>query len=295
VLGQRPRLPASRHGLLALEQLDQLLVQGELAVVEGPFEPVRRSADPADLPTDGLALVLGELLPAQLRDQPAQGGDEPVAGADQVEVLDGVLDRTDSWSAFANADVVLTAPEAGVPLLFIEVDNCTEEAVLIGRKFEKYARFFKRKEKDTDGIEKPMWRTRWSAPEWEGYERVHPPVLLVFHQVGKRSARSQMAKVADLTRVHWQGKWDSEDGFHSYDGCIPVVATTLELLREHGPAGPAFWRFGRKERQPLLDAIGNPRRDAALARRRQAVREEQRRRTEREAAARDARRPVCAD
>ncbi|MFE3409216.1 replication-relaxation family protein [Streptomyces mirabilis] len=195
----------------------------------------------------------------------------------------------------ARADVVLTAPEAGVPLLFIEVDNCTEEAVLIGRKFDKYMRFFKRKEKDTDGIEKPMWRTRWSAPEWEGYERVHPPVLLVFHQAGKRSAKSQMAKVADLTRAHWQGKWDSEDGFHSYDGRIPVVATTLELLREHGPAGPAFWRFGRKERQPLLDAIGNPRRDAAVAHRRQAAREEQRRRTEREAAAREARRPVCAD
>ncbi|MFF7883251.1 replication-relaxation family protein [Streptomyces sp. NPDC020794] len=195
----------------------------------------------------------------------------------------------------ARADVVLTAPEAGVPLLFIEVDNCTEEAVLIGRKFDKYMRFFKRKEKDTDGIEKPMWRTRWPAPEWEGYERVHPPVLLVFHQVGKRSAKSQMAKVADLTRAHWQGKWDSEDGFHSYDGRIPVVATTLELLREHGPAGPAFWRFGRKERQPLLDAIGNPRRDAAVAHRRQAAREEQRRRTEREAAAREARRPVCAD
>ncbi|MET8412485.1 hypothetical protein ABZV34_31075 [Streptomyces sp. NPDC005195] len=43
-------------------------------------------------------------------------------------------------------------------------------------------------------------RTRWSAPEWEGYERVHPPVLLVFHQVGKRSAKKQMAKVAGLTR-----------------------------------------------------------------------------------------------
>lgn len=64
----------------------------------------------------------------------------------------------------ARADVVLTAPEAGVPLLFIEVDNCTEEAVLIARKFDKYIRFFKRREKDTDGIEKPMWRTRWSAP-----------------------------------------------------------------------------------------------------------------------------------
>ncbi|MGP3992054.1 replication-relaxation family protein [Streptomyces sp. 3N207] len=189
----------------------------------------------------------------------------------------------------ARADVVLTAPEAGVPLLFIEVDNCTEEAVLIAAKFDKYARFFKRKEKDTDGIEKAMWRTRWSAPKWEGYERVHPPVLLVFHQAGKRNARNQMQKVADLTRQHWQGKW-TEDGFHSYDGRIPIVATTLELLREHGPAGPAFWRFGRDHREPLREAIGNPRRDAALARRRAEIREEQRRRQ-----AREARRPVCKD
>ncbi|GAA1262392.1 hypothetical protein OHU25_03200 [Streptomyces sp. NBC_00117] len=87
---------------------------------------------------------------------------------------------------------------------------------------------------------------------------MHPPVLLVFHQVGKRSAKSQMEKVADLTRHHWQGRWHREGGFHSYDGCIPVVATTLELLHEHGPAGPAFWSFGRKERQSLLDAIGTP-------------------------------------
>ncbi|MFC8063719.1 hypothetical protein [Streptomyces sp. NPDC057293] len=33
----------------------------------------------------------------------------------------------------ARADLVLTAPEAGVPLLFIEADNCTEEAALIRR------------------------------------------------------------------------------------------------------------------------------------------------------------------
>lgn len=195
----------------------------------------------------------------------------------------------------ARADVVVTAPGDGVPLLFIEVDNCTEEAVLIAAKFDKYMRFFKRKEKDTDGIEKPMWRTRWSAPPSEDYERVHPPVLLVFHQVGKRSAKSQMQKVAELTRDHWQGSWYSQESFHSYDGCIPIVATTLELLREHGPAGPAFWRFGRDHREPLLDAIGNPRRDAYLARRLQAAREEQRQRREREAAQREARRPVCTD
>ncbi|MFI6093521.1 hypothetical protein [Streptomyces sp. NPDC051218] len=187
------------------------------------------------------------------------------------------------------------ALDFGRPLLFIEVDNCTEEPPLIAAKFDKYMRFFQRKEKDTDGIEKPMWRTRWSAPEWEGYERVHPPVLLVFHQIGKRPAKSQMAKVADLTRPRWQGRWHRAVGFHSYDGCIPIVATTLELMREHGPAGPAFWRFGRDHREPLLEAIGNPRRDAALARRRAEAREEQRRRTARESAVREARRPVCTE
>jgi hypothetical protein len=72
------------------------------------------------------------------------------------------------------------------------------------------------------------------------------------------------------------------------------VATTLDLLREHGPAGPPFWRSGRDYRQPLQEAIGHPRRDAYLARR-QAAREEQRRRQEREAAQREARQPVCKD
>ncbi|MFD5110440.1 hypothetical protein [Streptomyces cinereoruber] len=66
----------------------------------------------------------------------------------------------------------------------------------------------------------------------------------------------------------------------------------LEELREHDPAGPAFWRFGRDRRQPLLDAIGNPRRDAYLARR-QATREEWRRRQEQAVAEHEARRPIC--
>ncbi|MER8235113.1 replication-relaxation family protein [Streptomyces sp. NPDC094049] len=194
----------------------------------------------------------------------------------------------------ARADIVVTAPGDGVPLLFIEADNCTEEAALVAAKFDKYARFFQRKEKDTDDSVKLMWRTRWSAPSGEGYERAHPPVLLVFHHVGRRSAKKQMEAVAALTRHHWKGHWDSEDGCHSYDGRIPIVATTLDQLREHGPAGPVFWRFGRKELQPLLDAIGNPRLDAALTRRRQAAREEQQRRDEQQAAAREAERPVCA-
>ncbi|WP_286247658.1 hypothetical protein [Streptomyces graminofaciens] len=67
--------------------------------------------------------------------------------------------------------------------------------------------------------------------------------------------------------LHSQGDWNSWGGFHSYGGKMPIVATTLERLREHGPAGPAFRRFGREDRQNLWDAIGNARRDGALARR----------------------------
>lgn len=242
-------------------------------------------------PKPDLALVAGE---------PA----EAIAAAQAwVDAADGIgtitsyatevaLPATGTWRnpgvGCARADVVLTAPEVGLPLLFIEADNCTEEAPVIAAKFDKYMRHFHRKVKDTDGQDKPMWRTRWSAPDPQWGDATHPPVLLVFHQVGKRTALQQMKNVAELTREHWQGQW-AEGGFRIYNQKMPIVATTLELLREHGPAGPAFWRFGREDRQSLWEAIGNPRRDAALVRRA----EERWRRQAQEAAEREAQRPVC--
>ncbi|MFD5467741.1 hypothetical protein ACFWIQ_33730 [Kitasatospora sp. NPDC127059] len=39
---------------------------------------------------------------------------------------------------------------------------------------------------------------------------------------------------------------------------VPVVATTLELLAEHGPLGPVRWRFGRSGRHCLVEALENP-------------------------------------
>lgn len=56
----------------------------------------------------------------------------------------------------AQADIVLTAPQDKVPLLFMEVDNCHETAEELADKLEKYARFFRWKVKDTDGRERPM-------------------------------------------------------------------------------------------------------------------------------------------
>jgi hypothetical protein len=50
----------------------------------------------------------------------------------------------------AQADIVLTAPQDRVLLLFIEVDNCHESAEELADKLEKYARLFRRKVKDTE-------------------------------------------------------------------------------------------------------------------------------------------------
>jgi hypothetical protein len=91
--------------------------------VKRPFEPIRRRTDPADLPTQGLALLLGELRPAQLRDQATERGHEAVAGADQVEVRDGVLDRADGRSAPTPWDI------AALPLMLNTVKTYLREVM----------------------------------------------------------------------------------------------------------------------------------------------------------------------
>ncbi|RFC75187.1 hypothetical protein [Streptomyces sp. AcE210] len=78
------------------------------------------------------------------------------------------------------------------------------------------------------------------------------------------------------------------------------MATTLELLREQGPHGKIFLRFNRRHLQTLWDAIGNPRMDAALGRRREmqqarqeAHQAERKRLAAQQAAEHEVRRPVC--
>jgi hypothetical protein len=114
------------------------------------------------------------------------------------------LPATGTWNApgkgGAQADIVLTAPQDKVPLLFIEVDNCHETAEELADKLEKYARFFKRTMKDTDGKDRPMWRTRWTAPDtWSG-DATHPTVLLVFNHIGERNPNRTIPRLQELTR-----------------------------------------------------------------------------------------------
>ncbi|MEU4180921.1 replication-relaxation family protein [Streptomyces sp. NPDC026589] len=225
------------------------------------------------------------------------------------------LPATGTWNApgkgGAQADLVLTAPQDGAGLLFIEVDNCHETAEELAAKLEKYARFFRRTVKDTDGRERPMWRTRWMASEDRYGDVPHPPVLLVFNHIGARNPNRTILRLQELTRHLWQGEWQRE-GYHLYDGKVPIVAVGLRNLREHGPTGSVFFRFGRDRPQPLLEAIGNPRREAADAREaeewrvrqeeyqaqlRKAAQEQAAKKAveaTREAAQREGRRPACA-
>ncbi|WP_239569327.1 replication-relaxation family protein [Streptomyces sp. G44] len=270
-------------------------------------------------------LAVNETVITMLRPKPnlARLADDPphVQAAAQAAVVapDGIgtiasywtevpLPATGTWNTpgkgGARADLVLTAPQDQVPLLFIEVDNCHETAEELAAKLEKYARFFKRKVKDTGGKERPMWRTRWTVPEGRYGDAPHPPVLLVFNRIGERNPNRTVPLLMELTRHLWQGE-RQRSGRHLYKGKIPIIATGLKNLREHGPAGLVFLRFGRDHMEPLREAIGNPRREAADARARQEAARAQaeykakvqraaQEQAAKQAAEREARRPVCA-
>ncbi|AWT47352.1 replication-relaxation family protein [Streptomyces actuosus] len=174
------------------------------------------------------------------------------------------LPATGTWSdpgkGGAQADIVITAPEDGVPLLFVEIDNCFESAQVLAAKIDKYMRFCQRKVKDVDGRERPMWRTRWWVPDGRRGDQPHPPLLIVFNRIGPRNPGHRYPRLAELTRWHWQG--EAYDGFHMYDGKLPIVVTGMKMLKEHGPAGdlpalrpPAQPDAPRGDRQPVQEQL----------------------------------------
>ncbi|WP_328618928.1 hypothetical protein [Streptomyces sp. NBC_00354] len=124
-------------------------------------------------------------------------------------------------------------------------------------------------------------------------------MLIVFNHIGARDPNRTVLRLQELTRPLWAGG-PAEDGYSSYDRKIPVIATGLRNLREHGPDGPVLLRFGRTRMQPLRDAIGNPRRNTALAREAERMKAQQaeyqeqlRRAAELKRAEHEAGRPVC--
>lgn len=166
--------------------------------------------------------------------------------------------------ATVQTDAVLHAPEAGVPVLLFEVDNCTESADVLAGKFDRYRRFFRRKTKDHQGRELPVWRTLYPPTGREGY----PPVAVVFNpgvRTGEQALKNRMNRVLDLTRDTWSGTWERmgtlsepDDGYREYSDAIPLLFTTLPRLKADGPLGPVWWRCGHRQWQTFTDALTNP-------------------------------------
>ncbi|MFJ5221088.1 replication-relaxation family protein [Streptomyces sp. NPDC088354] len=89
------------------------------------------------------------------------------------------LPATGTWNApgrgGTQTDIVLAVRQDGVPLLFIEVDNCRESAEELVDKLERHGRFFRRTVKDTDGEARPVWPTLWPVPDgrWDAARNYH--------------------------------------------------------------------------------------------------------------------------
>ncbi|MFD9445867.1 replication-relaxation family protein [Streptomyces sp. NPDC060006] len=178
------------------------------------------------------------------------------------------------------ADAVLQAPEAGLPVLFVEVDNCTETPEVLAAKFEKYRSYFRLKTKTTQGLEVPVWRSRYAATGRDG----HPPVAVVFNpgtRTGPEGLKNRMNTVLQLSRQVWSGtyQWhgtygagEERDGYYDHADAVPVLFTTLERLQTNGPHGAVWRRCGHGQWETLPDALANPQDHDAWA-----VREEARR------------------
>ncbi|MFI8085888.1 replication-relaxation family protein [Kitasatospora sp. NPDC086009] len=168
-------------------------------------------------------------------------------------------------------DAVWQAPEIGVPVLMVEVDRSTMSPERVAAKFTAYRELFRTKVKSTDPAladEDPedrlvhWWRRTWPDHNRPGY----PPVALVVTDASPTALAKRQEKVANLSTKVWRGRWETVrlddndgDGWREYDDCVPVIATTLQLLAEHGPLGPIWWRYGRSDaRHSLTDALDNP-------------------------------------
>jgi protein involved in plasmid replication-relaxation len=236
---------------------------------------------------------------------PQQGERPPGIGTIASWTTEVVLPISGSVSAPSKgsprADAILAAPETDPPLPFLclEVDNGTEPPERIALKLEKYRRFFRRTTKDYGGefgeTRIPYWRTLYADDNREG----HPPVAIVFTGGGQRSLTNRMTKVRELTRDYWGARWQSyggwrseaseDDGWREYNDTVPILATTLPLLKQHGPYGAIWWRYGYRHKplETLAAALVNHNNhDAYMARneadrqRREAEEAERRRRNE---------------
>lgn len=214
-------------------------------------------------------------------------------------LADGYVQRT---------DLVVRAPEAGVPVMLLEIDRRSEDAHELVQKLRRYWEWGRLLPKDAAKRTVDLIRSRPGAIEDVDHElrlwtQVYPPtgreglvpVAFVFADTTETKVDNTVAVLEEAGRRYWAPRrydslYEKAITARDYRQAVPVVVTTLEQLQEHG-AGAAVWRrLGRTGEQTLTDALDNP--DGHALYRAQEARadaaDQQRR-----AAEREAQRPVC--
>ncbi|MFJ4672720.1 replication-relaxation family protein [Kitasatospora purpeofusca] len=227
------------------------------------------------------------------------------------------------------ADLVVTDPGADVPVLLVEVDRGNEGVGTLVAKLHTYRAWCQLPAKGTtkrafeaslnrSGArthDQRLWAATYSPTGREGL----PPVALVLEAGRKRNRRpgappltpeqkkekakadhqrllNHIRQIEAASQSAWHApthRWE-ETSARDYHRALPVVATTMPLLRKFGAGGPIWWRFGGQEWTTLAKALDNPDGDRLREQEQEAAR---RARAEREAewerAQRERRRPAC--
>ncbi|MFI7008900.1 replication-relaxation family protein [Streptomyces sp. NPDC050145] len=136
------------------------------------------------------------------------------------------LPVTGTWATpgrgAVQADLLVAAPEAAAPLLFVEVDRATMIPERVAQKVAGYQRFFERRDRQGE----LWWKARWETPE-----PVQPVVAFV---LTGRSEENLIKRAAAILTLADQ-----------YRTPFPVIGTTLMRLTERGPHGETWWNARR--------------------------------------------------
>ncbi|MGW5679755.1 replication-relaxation family protein [Streptomyces sp. NPDC003860] len=201
------------------------------------------------------------------------------------------------------ADLTMRAPDAGVPAMLLEVDRVNEPVDDLTAKLRRYTDWFELLAPKADADKEKAARRQGAAVhDFRLWSRIYPatgregyvPVAFVFTGRTAAQRESRMQRLEQDARAYFGGTRHRGEGFTAvdYHQVVPVVVTELERITADpaGAAGAVWRRLGRDEWQTLSEALDNPDGDRLY---RVELQEARRRQAEREAAHREAQRPVC--
>ncbi|MCX5441248.1 replication-relaxation family protein [Streptomyces sp. NBC_00063] len=128
------------------------------------------------------------------------------------------------------ADLVVSAYEDQLPLMFVEVDRSTMVPERVVAKIRRYQQYVERRDKQG----RLWWRARWHPPEDQ-----QPVVALVLSGRSESSVLNRAAVVMNLV--------------DNLKPPFPVIGTTLNRLHERGPWGQTWWNAARGGSPQSLD------------------------------------------